>query len=120
MTLAWDSGGDGPALILIHGTGSSRAAWDSVVPLLAPRRRVFVIDLPGCGSPPAPPPRGRARRPRPGRGRGRVGARQGPHGLQRDGTVAGRLLQPLGIRLRVHLPAADPDRGESSGPGGAG
>jgi pimeloyl-ACP methyl ester carboxylesterase len=55
MTLAWDSEGDGPALILIHGTGSSRAAWDSVVPLLASWRRVFVIDLPGCGSSPALP-----------------------------------------------------------------
>jgi pimeloyl-ACP methyl ester carboxylesterase len=55
MMLAWDSEGDGPALILIHGTGSSRAAWDPVVPLLAPHRRVFVIDLPGCGSSPALP-----------------------------------------------------------------
>lgn len=53
--LGWDSEGDGPALILIHGTGGSRAAWDSVVPLLAPHRRVFVIDLPGCGSSPALP-----------------------------------------------------------------
>jgi pimeloyl-ACP methyl ester carboxylesterase len=53
--LAWDGEGDGPALILIHGTGSSRAAWDSVVPLLAPQRRVFAIDLPGCGSSPALP-----------------------------------------------------------------
>jgi pimeloyl-ACP methyl ester carboxylesterase len=53
--LGWDSEGDGPALILIHGTGGSRAAWDSVVPLLAPHRRVFVIDLPGCGSSPELP-----------------------------------------------------------------
>ena len=53
--LGWDSDGDGPALILIHGTGGSRAAWDSVVPLLAPHRRVFAIDLPGCGSSPELP-----------------------------------------------------------------
>ncbi|MBS1893710.1 MAG: alpha/beta fold hydrolase [Actinobacteria bacterium] len=55
MGLAWDSEGDGLALILIHGTGGSRAAWDSVVPLLAPHRRVFAIDLPGCGASPALP-----------------------------------------------------------------
>jgi pimeloyl-ACP methyl ester carboxylesterase len=53
--LAWESEGAGPALILIHGTGGSRAAWDAVVPLLAPQRRVFAIDLPGCGSSPALP-----------------------------------------------------------------
>jgi pimeloyl-ACP methyl ester carboxylesterase len=53
--LGWDSEGDGPALILIHGTGGSRAAWDPVVPLLAPHRRVFAIDLPGCGSSPGLP-----------------------------------------------------------------
>lgn len=52
---ARDSEGDGPALILIHGTGGSRAAWDPVVPLLTPHRRVFAIDLPGCGSSPALP-----------------------------------------------------------------
>lgn len=54
--LASDSEGDGPALILIHGTGGSRAAWDAVVPLLTPHRRVFAIDLPGCGSSPPLPP----------------------------------------------------------------
>lgn len=53
--LGWDCDGDGPPLILIHGTGSSRAAWDPVVPLLAPHRRVFAIDLPGCGASPELP-----------------------------------------------------------------
>jgi pimeloyl-ACP methyl ester carboxylesterase len=53
--LASDSEGDGPPLILIHGTGGSRAAWDSVIPLLAPHRRVIAIDLPGCGSSPGLP-----------------------------------------------------------------
>jgi len=53
--LAWESEGAGPALVLIHGTGGSRAAWDPVVPLLAPHRRVFAVDLPGCGSSPVLP-----------------------------------------------------------------
>jgi pimeloyl-ACP methyl ester carboxylesterase len=53
--LAFDSEGDGPPLILIHGTGGSRAAWDSVVPLLAQHRRVIAVDLPGCGSSPGLP-----------------------------------------------------------------
>ncbi|HEY0278110.1 MAG TPA: alpha/beta fold hydrolase [Solirubrobacterales bacterium] len=53
--LGWDSDGEGSALVLIHGTGGSRAAWDSVVPLLATRRRVLAIDLPGCGTSPALP-----------------------------------------------------------------
>jgi pimeloyl-ACP methyl ester carboxylesterase len=48
-------------LLLIHGTGGSLRVWDPVVPLLAARRTVISVDLPGFGaSPPlmpsGPPP----------------------------------------------------------------
>ena len=48
-------------MLLIHGTGGSLRVWDPVVPLLAARRTVISVDLPGFGaSPPlmpsGPPP----------------------------------------------------------------
>jgi pimeloyl-ACP methyl ester carboxylesterase len=53
--------GAGEPLLLIHGTGGSLRVWDPVVPLLAARRTVISVDLPGFGaSPPlmpsGPPP----------------------------------------------------------------
>jgi pimeloyl-ACP methyl ester carboxylesterase len=41
--------GSGTALILIHGIGSRRGAWDPVVPALATQHDVIAIDLPGFG-----------------------------------------------------------------------
>jgi pimeloyl-ACP methyl ester carboxylesterase len=49
--------GAGPPLVLIHGLGSSRAAWDPVVPQLAERFDVLTPDLPGFGES-APVPAG--------------------------------------------------------------
>ena len=47
MTLAFDSYGAGPPLVLLHGTGSQRGMWDPVVAALARERRVIALDLPG-------------------------------------------------------------------------
>jgi pimeloyl-ACP methyl ester carboxylesterase len=47
--------GDGPPLLLLHGTPGSRVVWDPVVAALAARRRLVLVDLPGFGaSPPRP------------------------------------------------------------------
>jgi pimeloyl-ACP methyl ester carboxylesterase len=42
--------GQGGPLVLLHGLGSSRAAWDAIVPALAERFDVIAIDLPGFGA----------------------------------------------------------------------
>lgn len=41
--------GDGPALLLLHGTGAASHSWRDVLPLLAPDFTVIVPDLPGHG-----------------------------------------------------------------------
>ncbi|WP_233518556.1 alpha/beta fold hydrolase [Streptomyces corynorhini] len=46
---AHDHGGDGPPLVLLHGSGRSRADWTAVAPLLTHRHRVLAVDLPGHG-----------------------------------------------------------------------
>ncbi|MGH2650982.1 MAG: alpha/beta fold hydrolase, partial [Actinomycetota bacterium] len=49
-----DFGGDGPALVLVHGLGGSHPNWLAVGPRLAERCRVFAPDLVGFGrTPPA-------------------------------------------------------------------
>jgi pimeloyl-ACP methyl ester carboxylesterase len=50
--LTVDRTGDGPPLLLLHGTTSSRRIWDPLVPLLAERATVFALDLPGHGESP--------------------------------------------------------------------
>lgn len=52
MGLAYDLQGDGPDLVLLHGLGHRRQAWDAVLPLLTPHRRVIRVDLPGHGESP--------------------------------------------------------------------
>jgi magnesium chelatase accessory protein len=48
--------GDGPSILLLHGTGASTHSWRDVMPLLAARHQVIAIDLPGHGfTSPAPP-----------------------------------------------------------------
>jgi pimeloyl-ACP methyl ester carboxylesterase len=48
-SLAYRSYGTGAPLVLLHGLGSARQAWDPVIPALAARFRVLAIDLPGFG-----------------------------------------------------------------------
>jgi pimeloyl-ACP methyl ester carboxylesterase len=56
VDLAYDRTGSGEPLILLHGIGHHRRAWDAVVPQLAAEREVFTVDLPGHGdSSPVPP-----------------------------------------------------------------
>lgn len=46
---AADFGGDGPAILLLHGAGGSLAAWAGLAPMLAERHRVVAMDLRGHG-----------------------------------------------------------------------
>jgi pimeloyl-ACP methyl ester carboxylesterase len=48
-SLALDEFGSGEPLVLIHGVATTRHVWDTVVPLLAPARRVVTLDVPGFG-----------------------------------------------------------------------
>jgi magnesium chelatase accessory protein len=41
--------GSGPSLVLVHGLGGAASNWCELVPLLAPRFRLLVVDLPGHG-----------------------------------------------------------------------
>ena len=47
--VAWDRFGDGPPIVLVHGTPSWSILWRNVVPLLAGRLSVYVLDLLGYG-----------------------------------------------------------------------
>lgn len=54
-TLAYTRTGGGEPLVLLHGLGSFRQAWDPVVPALAEIADVVAVDLSGFGeSPPLP------------------------------------------------------------------
>ncbi|WP_326664603.1 alpha/beta fold hydrolase [Streptomyces sp. NBC_00385] len=54
MHVVHDGPGEGPPLLLIHGSGASGGTWSPMVRTLAARHHVIRIDLPGCGqSPPA-------------------------------------------------------------------
>jgi pimeloyl-ACP methyl ester carboxylesterase len=48
--------GAGDPLLLIHGTGGARSAWQPVVPLLSSHHEVVLVDLPGHGDSDLPPP----------------------------------------------------------------
>jgi pimeloyl-ACP methyl ester carboxylesterase len=55
VTLAYARVGTGAPLLLLHGIGHHRQAWDPVVDILATERDVIAVDLPGCGESPALP-----------------------------------------------------------------
>ncbi|MFD4572479.1 alpha/beta fold hydrolase [Streptomyces sp. NPDC058417] len=55
VTLSYARVGRGEPLLLLHGIGHHRQAWDPVVDILATEREVVAVDLPGFGvSPPLP------------------------------------------------------------------
>lgn len=55
VRLRYYVGGEGPALLLVHGLGGAAANWVAIAPQLAERFRVLVPDLPGhAGSSPLP------------------------------------------------------------------
>jgi len=47
--IAWDAFGEGPPVVLTHGTPSRSLVWREVAPALAERHRVYVWDLLGFG-----------------------------------------------------------------------
>lgn len=49
-TVAWDRFGEGPPLVLLHGTPWSSALWRPIADSLADRFTVHVWDMPGYGS----------------------------------------------------------------------
>ncbi|MFV0137306.1 alpha/beta fold hydrolase [Streptomyces sp. HMX87] len=55
LTVAYARVGDGEPLLLLHGIGHHRQAWDPVVDILATERDVIALDLPGFGASPALP-----------------------------------------------------------------
>src|SRR5689334_2543633 len=81
--LRYSRAGAGEALVLLHGIGSYRGAWDPVVPALAAQFDVLAVDLPGFGESPTLP----------------VGQEPTPAALA--GAVGG-LLDELGI-VRPHV-----------------
>jgi pimeloyl-ACP methyl ester carboxylesterase len=53
--IAYERRGAGEPLVLMHGTGGSRAHWRPIVELLAPHRELLLVDLPGMGESQSPP-----------------------------------------------------------------
>ena len=49
QSVAWGAVGDGPPLVMVHGTPFSSQVWRRIAPLMASRRRVFFYDLLGYG-----------------------------------------------------------------------
>jgi pimeloyl-ACP methyl ester carboxylesterase len=47
--------GSGPAVVLVHGFGSSLYTWKSILPALSPAHEVIALDLPGFGESDLPP-----------------------------------------------------------------
>lgn len=41
--------GDGPSMLLVHGTAASTHSWRDLMPILSQRCRVLAVDLPGHG-----------------------------------------------------------------------
>lgn len=83
-SLAYTRAGSGAPLVLLHGLGSARGAWDPVIPALAEHFDVIAADLPGFGDS-AP-----------------LAAGTEPHPAALAAAVAG-LLDELGITQRPHV-----------------
>lgn len=49
-TVAWESFGEGPPIVLLHGTPWSSALWRRIAEALAPRFTVYLWDMPGYGA----------------------------------------------------------------------
>lgn len=56
LPMAYERRGAGEPVVLVHGLGLNRRAWDTIVPELARAREVITIDLPGFGQSPDWPP----------------------------------------------------------------
>ncbi|MGW1410435.1 alpha/beta fold hydrolase [Streptomyces sp. NPDC002403] len=54
-SVAYERTGTGEPLLLLHGIGHHRQAWDPVLPVLAVERDVIAVDLPGFGVSPELP-----------------------------------------------------------------
>jgi len=54
VPLAFTESGVGPVVVLLHGHPQTAASWRAVVPRLAQRYRVLVVDQRGQGASPAP------------------------------------------------------------------
>ena len=48
--IAWREAGEGPVVVLLHGLGGSRTAWEPQLATCRRRRRVVAWDLPGYGA----------------------------------------------------------------------
>lgn len=55
VSMAYERTGSGEPLLLLHGIGHHRQAWDPVLRILATERDVIAVDLPGFGASPALP-----------------------------------------------------------------
>ena len=54
--LAYETHGDGPSLVLVHGITESRRAWDPLIGAFANDYHVVAVDLRGHGESPRQPP----------------------------------------------------------------
>ncbi|MDX3326581.1 MULTISPECIES: alpha/beta fold hydrolase [Streptomyces] len=55
VDVSYERTGSGEPLVLLHGIGHHRQAWDPVLRILALERDVIAVDLPGFGASPALP-----------------------------------------------------------------
>ncbi|MER5211992.1 alpha/beta fold hydrolase [Streptomyces sp. NPDC002838] len=55
VTVSYTRAGRGEPLLLLHGIGHHRQAWDPIVDILATERDVIAVDLPGFGVSPGLP-----------------------------------------------------------------
>lgn len=97
-----DTGGDGPALLLLHEMGGSLESWDFMLPLLAPRCRVLRYDQRGAGLSEKP----RTPLTMPAQGHDAV-ALMDALGITQPVIVVG---MAVGGALALHLAAAHPGR----------